>query len=84
MKKSSGMRIVLGTFFSQVKNILPTLQLSSKFHFENGMEKYLDNIASMERILLSSHSTHSQRSWVSDEVRVSEKRKNICVTKNVL
>lgn len=84
MKKDSGLRVVLGTFFSQVKNILLTLQLSPKFLFENGLEKYLDNIASIERILLSSHFTHSQKSWVSDGVRVSEKRKNICVTKNVL
>lgn len=39
----SGMRVVLGTFFffSQVKNILLTLQLSPKFLLEKSMGKYL-------------------------------------------
>lgn len=38
MKKKSGIRIILGTFFffffSQVKHVLPTLQLSPKLPLE--------------------------------------------------
>lgn len=41
------------------------------------MKKYLDICNSMGRILFSTHSTYSQRVWVSH--RASEKREHVCI-----
>lgn len=44
------------------------------------MEKYLAIVASMERVLHSCYSTHSQRVWVSHGARAAERRENNCAT----
>lgn len=47
------------------------------------MEKYLDTVASMEKISLYSHSTHPRRAWMSEGARASEKREKT-VIENIL